>query len=923
MSNKKKTINSITHKEEKRTNIPTAEYEDLMRDKDKKPVELKYPRNVDLDPQLVWRGKDYQDWSDLLVTAPPLYIQEKINPKHIVDDLIRQSKKNSKNKMQEKAPDLFSEMFDGELPLEAKTEFYVHDQNWTNRMILGDSLQVMASLAEREGLSGKVQCIYFDPPYGIKFGSNWQVSTQSQDVTDGKADQITREPEMVKAFRDTWSDKIHSYLTYARDRLTVSRDLLTESGSIFVQIGPENVHRMRALLDEVFGEENFLCMISVLKSTGVIEKRNALHGSIDYILQYAKNAELAKFRPLFKEKSKSSEKGFNKFYNEFGEISKNENEKTIKAKFDNLKKQGPGSKYDINFKGKKYTPGSKWWGFSEETMNTLIKAGRIGATENSLYRIVLENDYPVTRLSTLWNDVANISDMIYVVQTNDKIIERCILMTTDPGDLVLDPTCGSGTTASVSEKYGRRWITIDSSRVAISLSKMRLTTNEYPYYLLSDSEEGKNKLREIGENPSSDSPVSNQIRQGFVYKRVPHITLREIGNNKEIDEIWSSFEEDISNSINNISRYIGTDINEWDLPYSPLEKWPDKAKKELLNYWEIRKQKHEKINSSIFKNVDFENLYDQPYEDNSKVRVAGPFTVESLSPHKVIAVDDDGEFLDNHEGAVGFHDKPDQSNDEIDFGNVVLEHLRTAGVQQAHKEDHIKFISLKPFPGKLISGEGRYLETDSENAPQKSAAIFIGPEYGTLGRADIIAAAREARNLQFDVLVCCAFNYDAHSSEIDSLADLSILKARMNPDLHMAEELKNTGAGNLFVVFGEPDIDIIDGKDETMQIKINGVDVFHPSKGEVISGGAESIAAWFIDTDYNEESFFVRHAYFLGANDPYKKLRNTLKAEIDKEAWESLYKDISRPFSKPKTGRIAVKVINHLGDEVMKVFNID
>ena len=922
MAKTPKSVETITHEGDTRTNIPTAEYENLMRDEDKKLIELKYPRNPDLDPQLVWRGKDDQDWSDLVVTAPPLYIQEKINPKHIIDDLMRQSKKRSDDKAHEEAPDLFADMFDDNLDMEAKTEFYAHDQNWTNRMILGDSLQVMASLAEREGLRGKVQCIYFDPPYGIKFGSNWQVSTQSQDVTDGKVDQITREPEMVKAFRDTWSDKIHSYLNYARDRLTVSRDLLTETGSIFVQIGPENVHRMRALLDEVFGDENFLCMISVLKSTGVIEKRNALHGSIDYILQYAKNADLAKFRPLFKEKSKSTEKGFNKFYNEFGEISKDGNAHSIKAKFDNLKKQGPGSKYEINFKGKKYTPGSKWWGFSEDTMSTLIKAGRIGASETSLYRIVLEDDYPVTRLSSLWNDVANMSDMIYVVQTNEKIVERCILMTTDPGDLVLDPTCGSGTTASVSEKHGRRWITIDTSRVAISLAKMRITSNEYPYFLLSDSEEGKNKLIELGDNPQNISHVKNQIRQGFVYKRVPHITLKEIGNNKEIDQIWLQFEADIKTILKNLSNILGYAFDEWDLPNTPHEGWPNEAKQELLKYWDLRRQRHKQISLSINKNADFENLYDQPYEDNSKVRVAGPFTVESLSPHKVIAVNEDGEFLANADAADGLRAAEDRSDDEIDFGNVILEHLRTAGVQQAHKADRIKFTSINPFPGKFISGDGRYVESDSENAPQKRAAIFIGPEYGTLGRADIVAAAREARDLQFDVLVCCAFNYDAHSSEIDRLADLPILKARMNPDLHMADELKNTGAGNLFVVFGEPDIDFIDAKDGKMQVKINGVDVFHPSKGEVVSGGPESIAAWFIDTDYNEESFFVRHAYFIGANDPYKQLKSALKAEIDEEAWESLYREISRPFPKPETGRIAVKVINHLGDEVMKVFKL-
>ena len=341
-------------------------------------------------------------------------------------------------------------------------------------------------------------------------------------------------------------------------------------------------------------------------------------------------------------------------------------------------------------------------------MSTLIKAGRIGASDTSLYRIVLENDYPVTRLSSLWNDVANMSDMIYVVQTNEKIVERCILMTTDPGDLVLDPTCGSGTTASVSEKHGRRWITIDTSRVAISLAKMRITSNEYPYFLLSDSEEGKNKLIELGDNPQNISHVKNQIRQGFVYNRVPHITLKEIGNNKEIDQIWLHFEADIKTILKNLSNILGCEFHEWDMPNIPYEDWPNEAKQELLKYWDLRRQKHKQINLSINKNVDFENLYDQPYEDNSKVRVTGPFTVESLSPHKVIAVDDDGKFLDNVDAADGLRAAPDRSDDEIDFGNVILEHLRTAGVQQAHKEDRIKFTSINPFPGIFISGDGRY-----------------------------------------------------------------------------------------------------------------------------------------------------------------------------------------------------------------------
>jgi adenine-specific DNA-methyltransferase len=902
MAKTPKSVETITHEGDTRTNIPTAEYENLMRDEDKKPIELKYPRNPDLDPQLVWRGKDDQDWSDLVVTAPPLYIQEKINPKHIIDDLMRQSKKRSDDKAQEDAPDLFADMFDGELDPEAKTEFYAHDQNWTNRMILGDSLQVMASLAEREGLRGKVQCIYFDPPYGIKFGSNWQVSTRDRQVKDGKTDQVSREPEMVKAFRDTWSDGIHTYMTYIRDRLTIARDLLNESGSIFVQIGDENVHRVRALLDEVFGEVNLVSQITVQKTGS--QASSTIGNVADFILWYAKNNQKLKNRALFLDKEKN-DKGFTA---------------------DPLTSDGASDAGTVNFffQGQNFFPGNKaHWKTHQNGMMTLAKADRILKQKTQIRLKKYFTDSPGKSLTNIWSDTGGATNVIYVVQSSEKLVKRCICMASDPGDLILDPTCGSGTTASVAEQMGRRWITIDTSRVALSLAKMRISSTKYDFYLLKDSKEGQKKESGLTNKINVEDKFNNDVRMGFVYERQAHITLGGIANNSEIDVIWDNYQERLDPLRQQLNSALNQNWEEWEIPREADTTWPEAAKSAHAKWWEARIARQKEIDDSIARNAETEYLYDRPYVDNSKVRVAGPFTVESLSPHKVIAVDDDGEFLANADAADGLRAAPDRSDDEIDFGNVILEHLRTAGVQQAHKEDRIKFTSINPFPGRFISGDGRYVESDSENTPQKRAAIFIGPEYGTLGRADIVAAAREARDLQFDVLVCCAFNYDAHSSEIDKLADLPILKARMNPDLHMADELKNTGAGNLFVVFGEPDIDFIDAEDDKMQVQINGVDVFHPSKGEVVSGGPESIAAWFIDTDYNEESFFVRHAYFLGANDPYKQLKSALKAEIDEEAWESLYRDISRPFPKPETGRIAVKVINHLGDEVMKVFNVD
>ena len=485
-------------------------------------------------------------------------------------------------------------------------------------------------------------------------------------------------------------------------------------------------------------------------------------------------------------------------------------------------------------------------------------------------------------------------------------------MTTDPGDLVLDPTCGSGTTAYVAEQWGRRWITLDTSRVALALARARIMGARYPYYLLADSRDGQLKEAEVTRSAPSSQPTHCNICHGFVYERVPHITLKSIANNAEIDVIWDKWQETLEPLREQLNRALRKSWLEWEIPRDADAKWPDTTRKIHADWWQARIARQKEIDASIAAKAEFEYLYDKPYEDKKKVRVAGPFTVESLSPHRVLAVDEDDRLIDKAaEGEPGYGDEPD-------FVQMVLENLKTAGVQQAHKDDKIDFTSLSPWPGSYVCAEGRF---DDETG-EKRAAIFIGPEFGTVSRPDLVAAAREAGDADFDVLVACAFNYDAHSSEFDKLGRIPVLKARMNADLHMAEDLKNTGKGNLFVIFGEPDIDILDADGGQVRVKVNGVDVFHPNTGEVRSDGAEGIACWFIDTDYNEESFFVRHAYFLGANDPYKALKTTLKAEINEDAWATLNSDTSRPFDKPKSGRIAVKVINHLGDEVMKVFRV-
>jgi adenine-specific DNA-methyltransferase len=930
-ASKEKTVETLTHDGDKRRNIPTAEMQSVVKPDVQGPIRVEYGRrNRDLDPQLVWRGKDEQDWSDLVVNAPPLYIQEKVHPKALIDDLLKQTAADERSG-REYPHDLFH-VFNGVPEGADRTDFYHHDQNWSNRMILGDSLQVMASLAEREGLRGKVQCIYFDPPYGIKFNSNFQWSTTSRDVKDGKADHITREPEQVKAFRDTWRDGIHSYLTYLRDRLTVARDLLTESGSIFVQIGDENVHRVRAVMDEVFGDENSCGIITFQKTSGQSSpnaKTNVLTAVADYLLWYAKSKPVVKFRDLFLAKGAGDEDSGNYRYVQADDgvrrsmsASEMKNPRLVDKtgrifRVDNMTsaQSYTGGSAPFEFRGSAYIPpGNRGWSTKDVGRQRLKKADRVMAGGKTLSYVRFLGDFPVTKLNSVWTDtvISGFGDAkTYVVQTLSAVVSRCLHMTSDPGDLVLDPTCGSGTTADVAEQWGRRWITIDTSRVALALARARIMGARYPYYLLADSRDGQKKEAELTATAPSTQPVHGNVRLGFVYERVPHITLKSIANNAEIDVIYEKWQAVLEPLRDALNKALKKRWEEWEIAREVDPSWPAEAKENHALWWKGRIRRQEQIDASIAAKAECEYLYDKPYPDKTKVRVAGPFTVESLSPHRVLGVDENDNLIDPAK-QIRVASESDRS-----FEQVILDNLKTAGVQQAHKADKIDFTSLVPWPGELICAEGHY----QEDGRARRAAIFIGPEFGTVSRADLVAASREAADARFDVLISCAFNYEAHATEFTKLGRIPVLKARMNADLHMAENLKNTGKGNLFVIFGEPDIDLThDGA--MLQVKINGVDVFHPNTGEVRSDGADGIACWFIDTDYNEESFFVRHAYFLGANDPYGALKTTLKAEINPEAWETLNSDTSRPFPKPKSGRIAVKVINHLGDEVMKVFKV-
>ena len=1026
-------VENYKHDAAKRTMIPTAEQQGFVEEDEARPIKLRYPRNTDLDPQLVWRGKDAEDATDLYVDAPPVYIQEKIHPRAIIERLKRDTAR--RREAEAEIPDLFADFNGRPKELEARTEFYQHEQNWQNRMILGDALMVMASLAERENLRGKVQCVYMDPPYGIKFNSNWQSKVFDTKVKDGSAGHVSREPEVIRAFRDTWKDGINSYLSYLRDRLSIAKDLLSETGSIFVQIGDENVHRVRALMDEVFGEANFISQI-VLKTTSGAGSPSGgtltLAGVYDSIVWYAKSKPHVKYYQLYFDKAEMASASLYKKVFDISDLTRTATSDEISSaaklspgedlfRPDNLTSQSSpdSATFKVQHFGVSAGPGKGGWKTNQTGMGRLKASSRVFLTSNNTFQYVRKlKDFDAAPINNVWTDVGTGSftaDKVFVVQTNTKIVERCILMTTDPGNLVLDPTCGSGTTAYVAEHWGRRWITIDTSRVALTLARSRLVGARYPYFLLRDSDAGRDKEAEITKQVLPDTRRAGRIEFGFVYHRVPHIQLKDIANNSAIDDLWDEYTPAVDEALASLNETLkghpelfevvfggrkGKPIDfagsgdvklhsgekapvnafmEWEvprtpgtpwpseqaklfavarswdreatpakrrkaeealaslnrarsegwtfdtLPESPITPWPEKAEDALRAYWEARMARQNAIDESIEieGNRNAEPLYDRPYDDPLITRVAGPFTVESLSPYRVIPSDDDPRILDMLRDDEG--DLPPRvvPKEQTDFAQVVMEHLKSAGVQNTKKGERLEFESIDPWPGKgYVAFEGRY----EERGATRRAAIAIGPEYDAVGYEFVRNAAREARDA-FDILIICGFQF---APEVDdsmlNFGRLKVLKARMNQDIRMGDKLKNTGAGNLFVVFGEPDIDVRDAGDGMTQVEIKGVDIFDPTTGEVKSSDdpADDIACWFIDDDYDQESFFVRHAYFLGgaSGDPYKALKRALKAEIDEEAWASLHTTLSHPFPRPDSGQICVKVINHFGDEVQKVFSV-
>ncbi len=812
-------IEAYRHETDKRKNavpVGLASYDTS------KPKPKKYEYDPHLDPQLVWAGK--AERTSFEVPTVSLHIHEHIAPEAIIRSIKRESPQ----------PDLFAKP---DMPLKELVEFYKHDMDWTNRLILGDSLLVMNSMLEREMMAGKVQTIFVDPPYGVKFSSNFQPSVKQRDVKDSD-DFMVREPEQIKAYRDTWELGIHSYLSYLRDRLLLSRELLTESGSIFVQISDENLHHVRELMDEVFGKENFVSVITFTKTTGF---GSAYLDSIaDFILWYAKDKEQLKYRQLYLPKQIGDEGASS--YNYVEEVdgkrrplNKKENITEGAKVFTTTDLTSQGSTpttVPFEFQGRTYHPGhNSHWKTSLEGLQRLVKANRIVSTGDRIRYVRYFDDFPVFPVANVWADTGGETDKLYVVQTSTTIIQRCILMTTDPGDLVFDPTCGSGTTAYVAEQWGRRWITCDTSRVALTLARQRLMTAVYPYYKLADEEMG--------------------VNGGFIYEEVPHITLKSIANNEP----------------------------------------PDK-----------------------------EILFDKPEIDRKRIRVAGPFTVEGIPQHSTLDFEDAN--YETEARAIAEQDKSlHPPFEKGGRGGIFVEaenHIHT--LIELFRKDGVtfpgnkkmKFENLIPVNIGFIHAEGEPVE---KNGIRKVAVSF-GPPHGPVTVRQVQDGIHDAYLSGYDAIIFCGFAFDAVAQDVRH-PKIKVFYSHIRPDVLMGDLLKTTAASQLFTVFGEPDIEIKKHKDE-YEVILRGVDIYDPLTGEVYSDDGSKIAAWFIDTDYDKRTFCVSQAFFPDST-AWDKLKRALKASIDEDKFELLTSTRSLPFKPGKENRIAVKVIDHRGNEVMVV----
>lgn len=890
------------------------------------------------EPFLSWAGK--AERTSFEVPTVSLHVHERIDPRTIIEAVRKRNGNGG-------AVQLTLFEVERQEPLREAIEFYQHKHGWTNRLIAGDSLLVMNSLLEKEGMAGKVQMIYIDPPYGIKYGSNFQPFVNKRDVKDGKDEDLTAEPEQIKAFRDTWELGIHSYLTYLRDRLLLARELLSESGSIFVQISDENVHLVRCLMDEVFGSTNFQALITFRTAIST----NTIFGISDYLLWYSKNHEQVKKHPLFLQRPEEKKESTFSHEDESGWRFK---------PTDEIWGSNKDALYEPHsFGGKLYAPprgkGYKW---GKAGMDRLKAADRLWASANQLYGKKYETDLPLMNLTNLWPDTATstfAADKLYAVQTNTKVIERCLLMTTDPGDLVFDPTCGSGTTAYVAEQWGRRWITCDTSRVAIAIARQRLMTAVFDYYELAHPEEG--------------------VGSGFKYKTVPHVTLKSIANNPEIDGIYARMHPAIEKALAELNTALKctpvkfkverggregqfvdfsapdsatftmpsgqvvkvNELVEWEVPFEFPADWPDAARVPFERFHAARRAMQKAMDDAIMRHAPQETLYDQPYVDRKKVRVTGPFTVEAVPAPAVKSV---GEILEP---------KPEPADTSIARSGETLrqaewrdELLRTGIRGKAGQ--YIRFARLEPLPG------CRWLHADGETRPSDEGAdrvreeapaynpmrvvVSFGPEHGPLEQRQVAQAIEEAQTLvpKPKLIVFAAFQFDPEAAkDIDETKwpGVTLLKAQMNADL-LTEDLKKKRASNeSFWLIGQPDVEverITEGEDKgKLRVIVHGFDYYNTKTGQIESGGADKIAVWMLDTDYDGRSLYPRQVFFpmAGENEGWARLAKSLKAEIDEDRIEAYRGTVSLPFEPGEHKRIAVKIVDDRGIESLKVMEVE
>lgn len=852
-------------------------------------------------PYLNWSGK--AERTSFEVDTVSLHVHERLDPATILAAVQKRIKDSKGKPSAAFQPDMFHAPFEN-LPLREAVDFYKHERDWANRLIAGDSLLVMNSLLQKESMAGQVQMIYIDPPYGIKYGSNFQPFVNKRDVKDRKDEDLTQEPEMIKAFRDTWELGIHSYLTYLRDRLLLAKELLHESGSVFVQISDENLHHVREIMDEVFGVENFNSIISFTKAAGGLQASNRIGAVLDYIVWYAKDVTKVKYHRLYQRKSSAIEEGYTTvalpggYFETYKRMNVDDPESLPKgsslAMSVLMTKPGPGSKFEVDYCGKRFNSGNRWWGTTPDGMERVKKSLRAIPTGSSIRLAVRFEEFPYGTLSNLWSGFGGAANPLYVVQTNEKIIERCLLMTTDPGDLVLDPTCGSGTTAFVSESWGRRWITTDTSRVAVTLAKQRLMTASYDYFELKYPHEG--------------------LKGGFIYKTVPHITLKSIANNPEIDEIYEQSHPAILAALGELNKAAKQRLQEWEVPLEFPDGWAESARKSFGAFHAARQAMQQKMDASIASHAGQEVLYDQPTVSKNKLRITGPFTVEAVPFATVLGLDeaDQPKEADVAVARSGATARQSQWRDEL-----LKAGIRGKGGQK------VQLLDLAPLPGaKYIHAVGTVKETGDK------VAVSFGPEHAALEQRQVEIAMREAGELfpLPKMLVFCAFTFDPEAAkDIDNIKGITALKVQMNTDL-LTEDLKKGRASNeSFWLMGQPDVSVKQLKYGQYQVEVKGFDYFDTKTGELKSGGKKNIAMWALDTDYDNRSLFPRQVFFpmAGNKDGWNKLRKDIRAELNEDLLDKFHGTVSLPFAAGENECIAVKIVDDRGIESLKVINLD